>query len=325
MQAIAERVRGCAIISEAHPIEWENWMPLSPEKHLMEVADVCDKKWGMLRKRPLAFLLSAFAGGAFVCFGAMLALAVSAGVPSNLAPGLANLLMGLVFMFSLVIIMFSGMTLVTADMAYGLVGVFQDRITWRQFVWGVFVGYIGNFIGSMTFMWIMSKGGGYHALPWLMRAHEIGLAKTGETAMEIFVMGIICTWTLQSAAILFMKTNDDMSKIVLTAYGPLAFVAGMNEHCIANIGFLAVPLFQQDIWVEAVSGMNNVVPVLMHWGFGRFGWAHNQLFTIMGNAIGGTLFVAVVFQLVADPLKLKDLYRKRHELMTADGELKEVE
>ncbi|BBD06805.1 formate/nitrite transporter family protein [Desulfovibrio ferrophilus] len=286
-------------------------MPLNSEEHILGVADLCSKKWEMLRDRPLAFLLSAFAGGAFVCFGAMLALAVSAGVPQNLAPGLANLLMGLVFMFSLVIIMFSGMTLVTADMAYGLVGVFQSRISWGQFALGVFAGYVGNFTGSMSFMWIMSKGGGYHALPWLMRAHDIGLAKTGETAMEIFVMGIICTWTLQSAAILFMKTNDDMSKIMLTAYGPLAFVAGMNEHCIANIGFLAVPLFQQDLWIEAVSNMNEITPVLMHWGFGKFGWAHNQLFTVMGNAIGGTLFVAVIFQLVVDPLKLKELYRKR--------------
>lgn len=288
-------------------------MPLSAENHLLEVADVCAYKWGILSTRPLAFLVSAFAGGAFVCFGSMLALSVSAGVPANLAPGIANLLMGLVFMFSLVLIMFSGMTLVTADMAYGLVGVLQNRITWGKFVWGIFMGYIGNFAGSMSFMWIMSKGGGYHALPWLMRAHEIGLAKTGETAMEIFVMGIICTWTLQSAAILFMKTKDDLSKIVLAGYGPLAFVAGMNEHCIANIGFLAVPLFQQERWLGAVSGMSNVTPVLMHWGFGQYGWAHNQLFTIMGNAIGGTLFVAVVFQLMADPLKLNNLYRERQE------------
>jgi formate/nitrite transporter FocA (FNT family) len=293
-------------------------MPLNAEEHILGVADVCSKKWGMLTERPLAFLLSAFAGGAFVCFGAMLALAVSAGVPQNLAPGLANLLMGLVFMFSLVLIMFSGMTLVTADMAYGLVGVFQSRISWASFVWGVFVGYVGNFAGSMAFMWIMSKGGGYHALPWLMRAHDIGVAKTGETAMEIFVMGIICTWTLQSAAILFMKTNDDLSKIVLAAYGPLAFVAGMNEHCIANIGFLAVPLFQQDLWLTAVSGMESVKPVLMHWGFGRYGWAHNQLFTVMGNGVGGTLFVAVIFQLVADPLKLKQLYRNRASDLGSD-------
>jgi len=299
-------------------------MPLSSEKHLMEVADVCDKKWGMLSKRPLAFLLSAFAGGAFVCFGSMLALSASAGV-ADIAPGLANLVMGLMFMFSLVLIMFSGMTLVTADMAYGLVGVLQSRISWGQFAWGIVVGYAGNFIGSMSFMWVMSKGGGYHALPWLMRAHQIGLAKTGETATEIFVMGIICTWTLQSAAILFMRTRDDMSKIVLAAYGPLAFVAGMNEHCIANIGFLAVPLFQQDLWLQAVSGMNGVAPVLMHWGFGKFGWAHNQLFTLLGNLIGGTLFVAVVFQLVADPQKLKALYRNRHEQALSGATAEESE
>lgn len=286
-------------------------MPLNSEEHILSVADVCAAKWDMLSRRPLAFLVSAFAGGAFVCFGAMLALAVSAGVPENLAPGLANLLMGLVFMFSLVLIMFSGMTLVTADMAYGLVGVFQNRISWGAFFWGVFMGYVGNFAGSMAFMWIMSKGGGYHALPWLMRAHAIGVAKTGETAMEIFTMGVICTWTLQSAAILFMKAKDDVSKIMLAAYGPLAFVAGMNEHCIANIGFLAVPLFQQDMWLAAVAGMDNVAPVLLHWGFGKFGWAHNQLYTVMGNAVGGTLFVAVVFQLVADPFKLKELYRRR--------------
>ena len=43
-------------------------MPLNSEEHLFEVANVCDKKWGMLKKRPVAFLLSAFAGGAFVCF-----------------------------------------------------------------------------------------------------------------------------------------------------------------------------------------------------------------------------------------------------------------
>lgn len=292
-------------------------MPLNSEEHLLAVADVCAKKWEMLGERPGAFLLSAFAGGAFVCFGAMLALAVTAGVPQNLAPGLANLLMGLVFMFSLVLIMFSGMTLVTADMAYGLVGVLQSRISWGRFAYGVFMGYVGNFAGSMCFMWIMSKGGGYHALPWLMRAHDIGVAKTGETAMEIFVMGIICTWTLQSAAVLYMKTREDISRIVLTAYGPLAFVAGMNEHCIANIGFLAVPLFQQDLWLEKVAGAGATAPVLLHWGFGQYGWAHNQLYTVLGNAVGGTLFVALIFQLVADPLKLRDLYRRRRAEKTA--------
>ena len=152
-------------------------MPASVDELMVKIADVCTYKWDMLKNRPLAFFLSAFAGGAFVSFGAMLALSVSAGVPENMAVGFANLLMGLVFTFSLVIIMFSGMTLVTADMAYGIIGIFHKRINCMQFVWGVILAYAGNFTGSIFFMWLLSKGGGYAALPWLVHAHAIGVAK----------------------------------------------------------------------------------------------------------------------------------------------------
>jgi formate/nitrite transporter FocA (FNT family) len=114
-------------------------MPASVDELVVKIADVCAYKWDMLKNRPFAFFLSAFAGGAFVSFGAMLALSVSAGVPESMAVGFANLLMGLVFTFSLVIIMFSGMTLVTADMGYGIIGVFHKRITYRQHVFYVVI------------------------------------------------------------------------------------------------------------------------------------------------------------------------------------------
>lgn len=290
-------------------------MPASVDELVVKIADVCAYKWDMLKNRPFAFFLSAFAGGAFVSFGAMLALSVSAGVPESMAVGFANLLMGLVFTFSLVIIMFSGMTLVTADMGYGIIGVFHKRITWMQFVWGIIVAYAGNFTGSMFFMWLLSKGGGYHALPWLVHAHAIGVAKTGETATQIFVMAIICTWTLQTAAFLFVKANDDVSKIFMAAYGPFAFVAGMAEHCIANIGFLAVPLFQQDLYLKVAGKIINHAPVILHWGFGQYGWAHNQLYTILGNFIGGIFFVGVVFQLVSNPKRVAKIYKNKKEFM----------
>ncbi|MEW5724500.1 MAG: formate/nitrite transporter family protein [Thermodesulfobacteriota bacterium] len=284
-------------------------MPASVDELVVRVADICTYKWDMIRHRPLAYLVTGFAGGAMVVFGATLALAVSAGVPEKLAPGLANLLMGLVFMFSLVVIMLSGMTLVTADMYIGIIGVFHRRIDWKWFVWGVTLGYIGNFLGSMLFMWLISKSGAYAAWPWLARAHAIGAAKLGQTATQIFAMGIVCTWMLQTAAILYVKAEGDIAKIAMAAYGPLAFVAGMTEHCIANIGFLALPLFQQDVYLEAVSKMPEITPVLLHWGFGQYGWAHNQLYTTLGNLIGGILFVGLVFHFVSHPRRVMDLYR----------------
>jgi len=290
-------------------------MPASVDELVVRVADVCSYKWDMCRERPGAFLLTAFAGGAFVSFGAMLSLAVSAGVPEGLAPGISNLVMGLVFSFSLVIIMFSGMTLVTAEMAYGVIGIFHGRLGWGQFLRMVFLGYVGNFAGSMLFLWLLSKGAGYEHWPWLARAHAIGAAKTGSTATQIFVMGIICTWTLQSAAILFLKAGDDVSRILLAAYGPLAFVAGMTEHCIANIGFLAVPLFQQDLFLAKAAALGADPGALLHWGFGQFGWAHNQLYTVLGNFIGGILFVGIVFQLVSNPRRVMRIYRTKTENM----------
>lgn len=290
-------------------------MPANVDELVVRVADICTYKWDMIRNRPMAYLISGFAGGAMVVFGATLALAVSAGVPESLAPGLANFLMGLVFMFSLVIIMVSGMTLVTADMYIGIIGVFHRRIGWGWFAWGIVLGYLGNFLGSMFFMWLISKSGAFAYLPWLMRAHSIGVAKLGQTANQIFVMGIVCTWMLQTAAILYVKADGDTAKIVMAAYGPLAFVAGMTEHCIANIGFLALPLFQQETYLKAIVSMAEVNPVILHWGFGQYGWAHNQLYTVLGNFIGGVLFVGIAFQLVSHPQRVARLYRNKKNHM----------
>ena len=290
-------------------------MPATVDDLVIRVADICSYKWDMIRNRPLAYLLTGFAGGAMVVFGAMLALSVSAGVPEGLAPGLANLLMGLVFMFSLVIIMVSGMTLVTADMYIGIIGIFHRRITWSWYIWGVVLGYVGNFLGSMFFMWLISLSGPFSAWPWLARSHAIGVAKLGYTATEIFVMGIVCTWMLQTAAILFVKANDDMAKILMAAYGPLAFVAGMTEHCIANIGFLALPIFQQETYLKAAVRMGEEAPILLHWGFGQYGWAHNQLYTVLGNLVGGILFVGLLFQLVSNPQRVMKTYQEKTSYM----------
>ncbi len=286
-------------------------MPATIDELVIRVADICSYKWDMVRNRPLAYLISSFAGGAMVVFGATLALSVSAGVGENLAPGLANLLMGLVFMFSLVIIMVSGMTLVTADMYIGIIGVFHRRIGWGWFAWGITLGYVGNFLGSMFFMWCIGKSGAYAAWPWLAKSHAIGVAKMGYTATEIFVMGVVCTWMLQTAAILYVKAEGDIAKIAMAAYGPLAFVAGMTEHCIANIGFLALPLFQQELFLETAAKMGLGEQTLLHWGFGQYGWTHNQLYTVLGNIIGGVLFVGIPFQLVSNPRRVQDLYKDK--------------
>lgn len=286
-----------------------NLGPVSLEEALLQAANIAASKWRMLQTRPAAFFLHTLAGGAMVAFGATLALAVSGGIS---VPGLANLVMGAVFGFSLVAIMVSGMSLITADMATGIIGVFHGRLTWKQYLIFVAFGYVGNAMGSMLFMGLVALAKGPYALPvYLLRAHAIAAAKTGMPDLSIFILGVLCTWFLQTAMFLYLKARSDVGKMLLAYYGPLAFVAGMTEHAIANIGFIALPLFLQPMFTPVTHVALTATGLHAHlsWGFARYGWAHDQLFTLMGNFVGGVLFVATVMQWVADPKRLELLYK----------------
>ncbi len=274
------------------------------------LAGLCREKYDRLQQRPAAFLLQSLLGGAMVGFGAVLALSVSAGVPW---PGIANLLMGLVFGFSLVIILVSGNSLITADMVIGIIGVFHRRITWPQYVRFVAIGYVGNALGCLAVCALVYIGGSnYLSAPWLLRAHQIAVLKTGMSDMQVFAMGCFCTWLLQTGVVLYYKARTDIGQMGIAYYGPLAFVAGMTEHCIANIGFLALPLFEQGVFTRVTHTALTLAGATarLHWGFGHYGWAHNQLFTLMGNFVGGTVLVGATLHFISDPRQVVAHYRK---------------
>ncbi|MBB6446289.1 formate/nitrite transporter family protein [Bacillus benzoevorans] len=287
--------------------------PYSMEETMYRAAQLSKDKWKMLKNRPLSFLLHAFAGGAIVAFGATLSLSVSAGIP---IPGLQNLVMGLVFGFSLVVIMMTGMSLITAEMALGIIGVFHKKITIVQYILFVIAGYIGNALGSLSFMSLLAFAGGpFEKSIYALRAHALAVSKTGMDGLSIFLLGILCTWFLQTAMFMYLKARSDVGKMAVAYYGPFAFVGSMTEHAIANIGFIALPLLMQSDFT-ALTGApltDSGSTALLHWGFGQYGWAYNQVLTLMGNFIGGVLFVATVFHFVSNPRKVMLLYRVKQK------------
>jgi|GEM_PF-648741 len=282
----------------------DNNEPYTLEETLYKAAEISKAKWEMLKNRPMAFLLHAFAGGAIVAFGATLALAVSSGIET---PGLQNLVMGLVFGFSLVVIMMTGMSLITAEMALGIIGVFHKKLKIPQYIIYVMAGYIGNALGSLFFMSLLAFAGGpLEKSVYALRAHALGASKTSMDALTIFLLGILCTWFLQTAMFMYLKARSDTGKMFVAYYGPVAFVSSMTEHAIANIGFIAFPILMQ-VNFTAITGQlltEGGATALLHWGFGQYGWAYNQLLTLMGNFIGGVFFVAMIFHFISDPRKI---------------------
>jgi formate/nitrite transporter FocA (FNT family) len=155
------------------------------------VADVAVEK----AAHPLAYLVRSLAGGAMVAFGVVLALSVSAGISS---PGPANLVMGLAFGFSFVLIMVSSMSLITADMAAGLIALLQKRIPIGSYLRLLVIGWTGNIVGVLIFVAVAALAGGPYLLkPFLVHAAAVGVAKSGATNLSATLLAVLCTWFLQ--------------------------------------------------------------------------------------------------------------------------------
>lgn len=238
---------------------------------------------------PWAFLMRSLVGGVMVAFGALLALAVSAGVKT---PGVASLLMGLAFGMSFVLILVSGMSLITADMAAGFLAVLKRTLSVGNYAALVTVGLIGNIIGALVFVTVCAAAGGPYLGAFAERAATVGTLKAGQPFWTALLLAVVCTWFLQTSMCMFFKARSDVARMVFAFYGPFAFVIGGTQHVIANVGFLGLPLLLNLFHPAAPRGA-------ISWGFGAHGLLTNIGITTVGNLIGGTVFVALPFWIIA--------------------------
>jgi formate/nitrite transporter FocA (FNT family) len=249
------------------------------------VADIAVEK----AAHPWSFLVRSLVGGAMVSFGVLLSLVVSTGVPT---PGIASLLMGLAFGMSFALILVSGMSLITADMAAGAIAILQRRMSALDYLRLLVIGLVGNCVGALAFVAVCAAAGGPYLGAFAQRAATVAAAKTSQPVLTAILLAVVCTWFLQTSMCLFFKARTDVARMGFAFYGPFAFVIGATQHVIANIGFLGLPLLLSAFHPDAPH-------TPLTWGWGPHGLLTNIAITTVGNLVGGTVFVALPFQLVA--------------------------
>jgi len=263
--------------------------PRSIPATLEMVADAAVEK----AANPAGYLLRSVSGGAMVAFGVLLSLVVSTGVST---PGVASLLMGLAFGFSFVLILVSGMSLITADMAAGLVAVLGRRMSVGSYLGFLAIGLIGNLAGALLFVLVAAAAGGPHLTgAFSAHAYSVGLIKSGFTGGSALLLGVLCTWFLQTAMILYYKARTDIARMAFAFYGPFAFVIGGTEHVIANAGFIGFPLLLHALHPAAPLA----AAARITWGFGGHGLLSDLVVVTVGNFLGGTVLVALPFYVLA--------------------------
>jgi len=252
-------------------------------------------------------VLRGFMSGAYIAMGGALATVCSTGILATDAAlrygtqsaGFSQLILGATFPVGLIITVLTGAELFTGDAMLAPMAAFVHKISWMNvlnlWVWV----YIGNFIGSVWYAYLMAYGpfstwdaaGVATVSAFGTRAIAIAGAKTayvGTAGMwSAFLKGIGCNWLVNLAILLGICADDLIGKFFGIWFPIMAFVSTGFEHSVANMYFIPAGIFTQGFVTDPAAIVASVNWVSF--------WTSNLIIVTIGNIIGALFFVGVLY------------------------------
>jgi len=228
------------------------------------------------------FVLALLAG-AFIALGALFYTVTvttgPAGQPQAL--GLIRLAGGVTFSLGLILVVVGGAELFTGKNLIAMAWA-SGRVTARQVIRNWIWVYLGNFVGAL----------GTAVLIWTAGVQTLNDGAVGDTMVRIarakvsldpvsaLARGILCNALVCLALWLCMGARTVADKILAIVFPISAFVACGFEHSVANMYFLPIGIMLASV---------GPAPIPLDSAF------HNLLVVTIGNILGGTVFVALVY------------------------------
>ncbi|MDQ1745127.1 MAG: formate transporter [Pseudonocardiales bacterium] len=235
--------------------------------------------------KPGNALVGGFLAGAYIAFGGLLAIVVSAGLDPKQWGGLITLVTGLVFSLGLILVIVGGAELLTGNMALVPIAVLSGRVSVGQLLRNWFWLTIGNLAGSVFVAYfladrtgVISSHGGITATQSFARLGALSMSKAvTETHFEQFLRAMGCNWLVCLAVWLALAARDVAGKILAIIFPITAFVALGFDHVVANMFFLPAAMF---LHTGGVTASNMLL---------------NLIFAYLGNAVGAAVFVGAAY------------------------------
>jgi formate transporter len=254
-----------------------------PAEIAQVAADTGAKKTGRTWDR---VLVSAFLAGAYIAFGALVAITVSAGLDPGTWGTLPTLFTGVAFTLGLVLVLVAGSDLATGNMLLVPLSAMRGKIGVSDVVRNLTLVLLGNLAGALFVAFFLavqtgvigdagaegSSGLTYERLAQIAESKAIG-----HTAWETFLRGVGCNWLVCLAVWMSLAATSVSGKILALFFPIMAFVAMGFDHVVANMFFLPAAIF---------AGVPDV------------GWNDtllNWLLAGSGNLVGAVVFVATSY------------------------------
>jgi len=241
------------------------------------------------------FMLSILAG-AFIALGAEFYTLVI--FDSNLSVGLTKTLGGIAFSLGLILVVIAGAELFTGNNLL-MMGFASGTVTYKQLLknWGV--SYLGNFIGSLSIVFLMFFTNLWKMKDYMLGAKMVLIAadKVNLTFLEAFSRGILCNALVCLAVWLCFSARSVVSKIAAIVFPITAFVASGFEHSIANMYFIPMGISLKQNG-DVISQVMQMAPNASLDRLNVMGFLGNLLPVTIGNIIGGAVMVGLVYWLI---------------------------
>lgn len=222
-----------------------------------------------------SMLVLGFLGGAFISLGYLLYIRVVAGMPEEW--GTFNTFLGAaVFPLGLILIIIAGGELLTGNMMAVSMAYLSRKVTIGRLLRNWFWITISNFIGALFVAYFFGHIAGLtEAEPYLHKTILVAQAKIDQEFWGTLVSAIGCNWLVGLAVWLAYGAEDIGGKILAIWFPIMGFVAIGFQHVVANMFVIPAAIFAGYFsWADYIS---NFIPVFI------------------GNAVGGSMFVALVY------------------------------
>lgn len=234
----------------------------------------------------LSMVMLGILAGAFIGLGGMYFTLVKS--DASLGFATQQVLGGLTFSLGLILVIVAGAELFTGNNLLAMAWA-DKKITTGELLKNWVVVCLSNFVGAVGVAALVFLSGhpemnqGAIALTYA----KIAAAKCDMPFWTAFFRGVLCNVLVCMAVWMALAGRSVVDKAVAIVFPISAFVAAGFEHSIANMYFIPLAMMLQSSGTVEVANSVGVI-----------GFLGNLVPVILGNLVGGSVFVGLVYHII---------------------------
>jgi nitrite transporter NirC len=242
------------------------------------LANAAKSKSNLLKSNPIGYLIASMLAGIYVGFGVLLIFSAG-GMISN--QPYVKIIMGISFGIALSLVIMAGAELFTGNNLVMAGGFFRGTVTLPETMKLWVICLIGNWAGSIVIA-LVFWGAGLAKGPVGEFMANAAAAKMAIPLAPLFFRAVLCNTLVCLAIWCGFRCKSESGKLIMVFWCLFAFITSGYEHSIANMTLLTVGILSPGAAAVSLSG-----------------YFYNILVAILGNMVGGILFIAVPYHLIS--------------------------